>query len=69
VAVTLRVVIIGVDHDLASQGHNRNGPVILQGHRNDNNISRLGRLDGGGCAGFRPKLCDEDGQVSALANC
>src|ERR1019366_3618487 len=62
VAVTLRVVIVGVDHDFACQRLDWNLPVVLQRHRNDDNVSSLCCLDGSRRAGFWTELCDEHGQ-------
>src|SRR2546430_16458659 len=61
-AVPLRVIVVGVDDDLARQGLDRNLPVVLQRHRHDDNISSLCSIDGGRRAGPWTKVRDEPGQ-------
>ena len=46
VAVALRVVVVGVDHDLARQRLDRNVPVVLERHGDDDDVSGLRRVDG-----------------------
>src|SRR5947199_234845 len=60
-AVPLRVIVGGVDDDLARQGLDRNLPVVLQRHRHDDNISSLCSIDGGRRAGSWTKVRDETG--------
>src|SRR6266700_5285165 len=61
-AVPLRVIVVGVDDDLARQGLDRNLPVVLQRHRNDDNISSLCSVHGGRREGSWTKVRDERGQ-------
>ena len=45
-AVTLGVVVVRVDHDLARQRCDRNGPVVLQRQRDHDDVPGLPRVDG-----------------------
>src|SRR5665213_1670133 len=59
VAVTLRIVIIRIDYDLARKRSDWNSLVLLQRYRDDNDFSRLRGFSHGRRPGVRSKLNDE----------
>ena len=62
VAVTLRVVVVGVDDDLARERLDRHRPVVLQRNRDDDDVAGLRGVDGACRARLRPELGDERGE-------
>jgi hypothetical protein len=44
VPVTLRVIVVRVDNDLACEGLDRNAPVVLERDRDDDDVARLRRF-------------------------
>jgi len=59
VAVTFWVVVVGVDYDLARQRLDRNGPVVLQRHRDYDDVSSFRRVDGRRRVRSRSELRDQ----------
>jgi len=58
-SVTLRIVIIRIDYDLARKRLNWNGLVRFQRYRDDNDFARLRSFSHGRRPGVRAKLGDE----------
>src|SRR5215475_6362418 len=59
VTVAVRIVIIGIDDDLAGERRDRYLTVVLQRYRYDNDICCLSRLVGSCCSRLWSKLFDE----------
>ena len=62
VSIPLRIVIVCVDHNLPRKRLDRHLTIVLEWHRDHDNISSLRRVDGGRCAGVPSELVHEGGQ-------
>ena len=62
VAVPLRVVVVGVDHDLAGERPGRNLAVVPQGDGHHDDVAGSGGLLRGRRPGLGPELLDERGE-------
>jgi hypothetical protein len=59
VAVALRVVVAGVDHDLARGSFGRQLAVATEGHRHDDHVAKPFCLGSGRCLRSAAGLVDE----------
>src|SRR5215470_7505237 len=59
VPIPVRIIVIGIDDDLAGEWRDRYLSVVLQRHRYDNDVSCLSRLVGSCCSRLWSKLFDE----------
>ena len=62
VAVPLRVVVVGVDHDLPRERRDRHVPIVPERHGHHHEVAGLRRIHGRRGARLRPELGDERGQ-------
>src|SRR5579872_2272005 len=62
VAVTLRIVVICIDYNLARERLDWNSLILLQRYRDDNDFTRLRRFNHGRSPGVRSKLSDKPRQ-------
>jgi hypothetical protein len=61
VAVPLRVVVVRIDHDLASERLDWNLAIVLQRYGHDDDVPDLSGLVRGHRPGLGPQLLDEFG--------
>jgi len=59
VAITLGVVVVGVDHDLVGERLDRHRPIVFQRNRHYDDVSGLRCIESGGRSRFRSELGDE----------
>ncbi len=58
-AVALRIVVVGIDDDLAGERRHRNLAVVLQRNGDDDDVPCAGCFVGGRGPGMRAELADE----------